>query len=109
MIQDFSRVAAEVMNLIKAQQIEKAAQLVRKAHHSALTTSFKERQQTVHEVTLALAEARAQRSKVVQAVNELPPEQQFFARTQIEQICRALFDVQISEMQMRKRQLSRPR
>lgn len=109
MIEDFSSIAAEVVNLIKAQQIEKAAQLVQKVRRTALTMDFKERQQTVHEVTLALIEARTQRDKVAQVVNGLPQGHLTIARVQVEQICRELFDTQILELQAKKRQLSRPR
>ncbi len=109
MIEDFSRIAANLINLIKSQQIEEAVQLAQKARRSALTTSFTERQRTVHEVTLAVVEARRQRDKVIQAVNECPQGQQPLVRAQVEQICRDLFDAKIFEMQARKRQLSRPR
>lgn len=109
MIEEFSTIAGEVTKLIKAQQIEKAAQLVQKAHRSALANSFKERQRTVHEVTLALIEIRRQRDKLIQTVDEFPQGQKPLARAQVEQICRMLFDEKILEMQTQKRQLSRPR
>lgn len=109
MTEDLSSIASAVLSLIKAQQIEKAAQLVQKAHRSALTKSFQERQQTVHEVTLALVEARKQRQKLIQAVNEFPQGQQLLVRAQVEKICRDLFDAKIIELQTRKRQLSRTR
>lgn len=109
MIEEFSIITTEVIKLIKSQQIEEAAQLVKKTRRSALITSFKERQQTVHELTLALIETRKQRDKLIQAVNEYSQGTQSLARAQVEQICRLLFDERVLEMQARKRQLSRPR
>lgn len=109
MIEDLSKIAGEAMSLIKAHQIEKAAKLVRDKHRAALTSSFNGRQQTVHEVTLALVETRAQRDKVLQTVDELPKQLQPIARAQVENICRELFDPQILELQALKRKISRPR
>jgi hypothetical protein len=107
-ISDLSSVAASVVELIKAQELEKARQLVLNRHRAALGSHFEARQQGVHELTLAIVEAKKQRSRVMQAVDGLPAEQQLLARVQVEAMCRDLFDGEIASLTSRKRQLSRP-
>lgn len=108
MITDLAGIAAELAALIKANEFGKARQRVLEAHRSGLASDMTERQQTVHALTLALVEAKKQREMLLQVIEGLPEGQKYFARAQVETICREIFDEQISSLQARKRQLSRP-
>lgn len=106
---DLSSIAAEVITLIKAKQLDQAQQLVQTARRAALASSFLERQKTVQQITLTLLEAKTQRTRILDTLNALPIDDQLLARPRVEQICRTLFDAQIADLQASKRQLSRSR
>jgi hypothetical protein len=108
MIADLAGIAAELAALIKEQELGKARQRAREAHRSGLALDITARQQTVHALTQALFEVKKQREMLFQAVEGLPEGQKYFARAQVETICREIFDDHISSLQARKRQLSRP-
>ncbi|WP_442809185.1 hypothetical protein [Trinickia soli] len=108
MIADLPTVAGELVELVKALQLEKARQLAQEARRVAVSSHLEGRQQTVHELTLAIAEAKRQRARLFQEVVALPESQRLFARAEVENICRSLFDAEIALLTTRKRQLSRP-
>ncbi|RQR46238.1 MULTISPECIES: hypothetical protein [unclassified Burkholderia] len=108
MIADFSALAVDLVELIRALELERAAQLAHAARRDAQRAHFEDRQQTVHALTLAIAAAKMQRTKLFDAVAALPPAEQSRARHAVDDICRVLFDEQIASMVTRKRQLSRP-
>lgn len=108
MINDVVYFAGEIANLIKAFELEKAALLAADALRMARTTDLGTRQASVHQITLNLAELRRQRERLHDAVEALPDAEKRFARAQIEEICRHLFDGEIAALQTSKRQLSRP-
>jgi Mg/Co/Ni transporter MgtE len=106
---DLSNIAAEVILLIKTNQLDKAQQLVQTARRAALASSFSERQKTVQQISLNLLEAKTQRTRILDTLNILSAEDQLLARPRVEQICRTLFDAQIADLKASKRQISRPR
>jgi hypothetical protein len=108
MIEDISAIAMELVELIKARQLETARQLVHASRRTALGAHSHERQRSVHEITLAIAEAKKQRVRLLREVEALPEAEQQFARIEIEGICSRLFDEEIARLTTRKRQLSRP-
>ncbi|AOK06575.1 hypothetical protein KDW55_10835 [Burkholderia sp. AU19243] len=108
MIADLSAIAVDLVELIRALELERADQLAQTVRRDAQRAHFEGRQQTVHALTLAIANAKMQRTKLFDAVATLPPSEQSRARHAVEGICRALFDEQIASMVTRKRQLSRP-
>lgn len=105
---DFSRLSAELMELLKAHELDKALKLAADARHVARTSSLAARQQGVHEATLGIIEARKMRALVLREAEMQPEEQRVYAREQLERVCRELFDAQIAILQTRKRELSRP-
>lgn len=108
MIADFSSVAVDLVELVRALEIERATQLAQAARRSAQQSHFEDRQQTVHALTLAIAAAKTQRAKLFDVVDTLPQSEQAHARHAVEGICRLLFDEQIASLVTRKRQISRP-
>jgi hypothetical protein len=107
-ISDLSRLAAQLVELIKMQELDKARQLVQDARRAGAGSDFRARRQTVHELTLAIADAKRQRARLFLAVDALPDSQRLFARAEVENICRSLFDAEIASLTTRKRQLSNP-
>lgn len=108
MINDVVGLAGELTNLIKAHELEKATLLAASALRQARASDFDLRQTSVHQVTLSLVELRRQRERLHDAVATLPEMEKLLAQTQIEKICRQLFDNEIAALQTRKRQMSRP-
>lgn len=108
MIADFSSIAVDLVELVRALELERADQLAQAARRNAQRSHFEGRQQTVHTLTLAIADAKMQRTKLFDAVDALPHTEQGRARHTVEGICRLLFDEQIASLVTRKRQLSRP-
>ncbi|MBN3787218.1 hypothetical protein [Burkholderia sp. Ac-20353] len=108
MIADLPAIAADLVELVRALELERATQLAQAARRDAHRAHFEDRQQTVHALTLAIAEAKRQRAKLLSTVDALPPAEQARARHTVEAICRSLFDEQIASLATRKRQVSRP-
>ena len=108
MIADISTIAMELVELIRARQLETARQLVHASRRTALGAHSHERQRSVHEITLAITEAKKQQARLLREVETLPESERQFARVEIEIICSSLFDEEIARLTTRKRQLSRP-
>ncbi|TCG09294.1 hypothetical protein BZM27_06545 [Paraburkholderia steynii] len=108
MSNDLAVVAAEIVALIKSLELEKARRLAMERRREAAVWEFGARQKSVHELTLAIVEAKRQRERVMRTVDDLPQAQRLFAKAQVEAICREFFDAEIAEWATRKRELSRP-
>lgn len=109
MMDDLARLTADLVELLKAQELEEAVKLAGDARRLARADDLSARQLGVHEATLGLIEARRMRDQLLRQANAQPEAQRAYAREQLERICRELFDAQIAALQTRKRELSRPR
>ncbi len=108
MINDVVGLVGELTNLIKACELEKATHLAASAMRQLRASNLDSRQASVHQVTISLVELRRQRERLHDVVATLPESEKLLAQTQIERICRDLFDNEIAALQSRKRQLSCP-
>lgn len=109
MTPEFVRLAASLVELLKAQELEKAVALACSARQLARAQDLQGRQMGVHEATLGLVEARRMREQLLRQADMQPQPNRAYAREQLERICRELFDPQIAALQTRKRALSRAR
>lgn len=108
MSNDLAIVAGELVALIKALELEKARRLAVERRREAAVREFGARQKSVHELTLAIVEAKRQRERVMRAVDDVSQAQRLFAKAQVEAICREFFEVEIARWTAKKRELSRP-
>lgn len=109
MMDDFSRLAADLVELLKARELDKAIKLAGDARRFARAEHLDARQLGVHEATLGIFEVRRMREQILRQAETQPEAERAYAREQLEKICRELFDVRIAALQTRKRELSRPR
>lgn len=105
---DLSRLAANLVELLKAQELEKAIKLAEDKRRLARADDLGARQLGVHEATVGLIEARRMREQLLRQADTQPESQRAYARGQLERICRELFDARIAALRTRKRELSRP-
>lgn len=108
MMSDLSRLTGEILELLKAGELEKALQLSGEARRRARADTLSARQLAVHEVTLGIVEVRRMREHILRQADTQPEAQRAYAREQLEKICRELYDPQIASLQTRKRAYSRP-
>jgi hypothetical protein len=108
MTDGLSRFGAELIELLKAHELDKALKLAANARHFARAGDLEARQRGVDEASRGIRAAREMRARILQQAENQPDAQRAYAREQLERVCRELFDPQIANLQTRKRELSRP-
>lgn len=109
MIDDLPALASALITLIQAQELEKAQRLVCQARRAAAVADLAGRQRHVHTITLAIAEAKRQRARVVHALEQYFPDAQVVSsRAGIDKLCRDLFADEIASLTTMKRRCSLP-
>jgi hypothetical protein len=105
---DLPTLAADLIELIRARELETASARLHAVRRRTLDEQTRDRRRSVHEVTLALVEAKKQRTRLMREFEALPETERHFARFEFDAMCRILFDEEIAWLTTRKRQLSAP-
>lgn len=105
---DFIILMREMVQLVKAQEMEKAVNMLNKAQNEASTLSFSSRQETIHHLSFALFEAQKQKEALLLAIDDFADREKIFAQAQIKKICQIIIDPYIVHLRDQKRRLSKP-
>lgn len=106
---DLLVVLHDVIRLLKAEQLEAAANRLKQAKRIQEERSYIERQKAVAIINHEIREIKRQRDRIRQIGSSLPETQRFFAERQIDRIVEFLCASELAELRARKRALSRPR
>lgn len=108
-MRELQTLLTELVGLIKAQELERAEQLVRSARQQQMAQGWLHRQQTVHQATLALHELQLQRQRLLQLAELQPEPIRWHTRQRLEALCRELLDPVQHQLQAQKRAFSQAR
>ena len=99
----------EILRLIRARCLDEAEAVANRARQREYRAEYSGRSQGVHEITLALAQIRRQKSRIEGAIARLPDDLELPARQSLWPIIDDVFSPEVARLKGQKRQLSNPR
>ena len=99
----------EVMDLVRAQEIHKAIELVCEARRKQADESYEGVRRSIHALNLAVLELKTQKDRVLQAIEDLGEGYAFDAHQSLGSELRGYFDVELARLKREKKRLSIPR
>lgn len=105
-VNDLLYLAAELVDLIHAHEIEAAAARVTMAAREMDQKHADCRGKKIQEISANIAAIKAARDRLREAVNQLPEREKIFARHQVEDAIAKLFGSKLAELRKEKVSLS---
>lgn len=108
-INDLLALGRELIVLIHAHEFETAAKRIAEAEDKFHQCDVESRGRKIHQISKSLASIKLICARLRSAAEDLPPDQQIFARHQIDNAIEKLFNPEIHDLRKEKHELSKPR
>jgi len=105
---DIFSISKEMIALIRAKQIEAAAERVRIALRIFNEKIFKERSEKITVINRNIQFIKKQQKKLLELVNALPQEERIFAEHQIKEVLNQIYTDELCRLKAEKRRCSKP-